>query len=327
VIADSIADIDPAAVRMALHAADRVGVAQACPAPWHPVQVTTNLPTTVKERVRAALTDLLARAAAAQAELDRRLSAETAAGTAERAAASDPADAQAAGAIAALVERAEAMFGRGFPLAIPLAPGMPGADALLSAAAQPHGADAASARQVLARAALVRPGSARLDAVLACGEITGAVTPEFAVHQRPHQPGEIWVALPGVPPGGRISLLASLPLGTVTGGNVAGFLVDEWVEVVPDAEQTTSVAFHYDAPTSAAPNVWLLGVLPPGQESWTAASAVAYVDEALELAKLRAVGSDAIPVLGQLLPAAYGWDLNPNQAGLDVVRLTEPVKA
>jgi len=51
---DSIAGIDPAAVRAALHAADRDGVAQACPAPWHPVEYATNLPTTVKERVRAA---------------------------------------------------------------------------------------------------------------------------------------------------------------------------------------------------------------------------------------------------------------------------------
>src|SRR5207248_486812 len=90
VIADSIAGIDPAAVRAALHAADRVGVAQACPAPWHPVEYATNLPTTVKERVRAALTDLLTRAGAAQAELDRRLADERDAATAARAGAGDP---------------------------------------------------------------------------------------------------------------------------------------------------------------------------------------------------------------------------------------------
>jgi hypothetical protein len=261
------------------------------------------------------------------AELDRRLAAETEASAAARPGPNDPADAQISGKIAALRERAEAMFGRGFPLAVPLVPSAAGADGCLRTDAQPAGADESSTRQVVARTALVRNATARLDAVLACAELTTDTAPKFVVHQQPLEPGEAWVALSGADlPGGRISLLAHLPLGAINDGTVAGFLIDEWVEVVPDAEQTTSIAFHYDAPTSAAPNVWLLGVLPPGRETWTAKDAVAYVDEALALAKLRAVSSDAIPVLGQLLPAALGWDLHPNLPGLDVSRLTAPTK-
>ena len=104
-------------------------------------------------------------------------------------------------------------------------------------------------------------------------------------------------------PGGRVSLVAVTPGTSLPARPPAGLFVDEWLEVVPSAEETTSVSFHYDAPTAAAPQVWLIGVPPIGFETWTPADAVRIVDEALELARLRmAVDADDVPDLGQLLP-------------------------
>jgi len=105
------------------------------------------------------------------------------------------------GAIDALRERAEAIFGRGFPLAVPLVPGAVGADAYLGEGAQPAGATPSAARQMIARMAVVRSAAARLNATLTCAELTRDATAAFVVHQQPPEPGVRWAALPGVPPG------------------------------------------------------------------------------------------------------------------------------
>jgi hypothetical protein len=99
--------------------------------------------------------------------------------------------------------------------------------------------------------------------------------------------------------------------------------IDEWVEVVPSAQETTSVAFHCEAPTATAPQTMLLGVPPPGLELWTAQAAHEVVSEALALAQLRLVDPDVLPQLGQLLPAFFTVE-NPagDAAGLDVESLT-----
>lgn len=124
--------------------------------------------------------------------------------------------------------------------------------------------------------------------------------------------------------GGRVSLVAVTPGPQLPTGTPAGLFVDEWLEVVPSAEETTSVSFHYDAPTAAAPQVWLLGAPPPGFEAWAPADALRVVQEALELAQLRMVEADDVPDLGQLLPAFVTAE-NPagDSIGLDVEHLTE----
>jgi hypothetical protein len=110
--------------------------------------------------------------------------------------------------------------------------------------------------------------------------------------------------------------------------NVTGLLVDEWVEVAPDAMETTSVAFHYDAPTSAPPQVMLLGLPYPTQETWTPADVIEVVDEALALSRIRMVTLDGLPDLGQLVPLFITPE-NPagDLAGLDIESLTRPETA
>ncbi|HEX8852057.1 MAG TPA: hypothetical protein VF754_01145, partial [Pyrinomonadaceae bacterium] len=185
------------------------------------------------------------------------------------------------------------------------------------------------------RAARVRDGAARLDDALMYAETLGGSSSSSALHfevgQLPYEKGDRWTALPflpGKPPtNARLSLVAHLP-GKLTpaaapsnvfvGTNgkplpLAGLLIDEWVEVVPSATETTGVAFHFNEPNARAPQSVLLAVPPDGRETWEAETIEAILLETLELAKLRAVDSaalqpadpNAISPVRQFLPALY----------------------
>jgi hypothetical protein len=89
-------------------------------------------------------------------------------------------------------------------------------------------------------------------------------------------------------------------------------VIDEWVEVLPGAEETTGVALHVDSPNAAPPNTILLAVPPDGRKVWDPALLEETVEETLSLARIRAVDlealhptdPDALTDVGQLLPAA-----------------------
>src|SRR5439155_21077104 len=125
-------------------------------------------------------------------------------------------------------------------------------------------------------------------------------------------------------PGGRLSLLLHepAPAATPTGAQLAGLLVDEWMEVVPNGDETTGIAFHHDAPGSAPPQAILLAVTPAKATHWSLDWIEAILLETLELAKLRAVDPDLLQDAGTLLPATW---LAFNRAG-DAVS-TDPALA
>ncbi|MCI4350593.1 MAG: hypothetical protein L3K15_03660 [Thermoplasmata archaeon] len=100
-----------------------------------------------------------------------------------------------------------------------------------------------------------------------------------------------------------------------TDSGVAGLLVDEWPEQVPDDTVTTGLAVHYNAPRAQAPQAWLLAVAPPGVLSWTENGldlVLQTILETIDLTKLRMVdllalsqskGGPTAP--GEYLPALY----------------------
>ncbi len=182
------------------------------------------------------------------------------------------------------------------------------------------------------RVARVRDGAARLDDALMYAETLGSGGAlHFEVGQLPYAKGDRWAALPFLPgkpaTNARLSLVAHLP-GKLTPnappGKVfvgadskplllAGLLIDEWVEVVPSASETTGLAFHFNEPNARAPQAVLLAVPPDGRETWEAETLEAILLETLELAKLRAVDaaalqppdSNALSPVSQFLPALY----------------------
>ena len=86
---------------------------------------------------------------------------------------------------------------------------------------------------------------------------------------------------------------------------LTGLLIDEWVEVVPNAKETTAIALQYDQPNSAPPQIILIAVPPELGVPWTVWSLQKVLLETLDLARIRAVDPDALDEIGHYLPALY----------------------
>ena len=267
----------------------------------------------------AALSAALARAAklgvsappeaggAALAELDRRAVAAAAATT-------DPA-------------RVAAVLGDGFRL-LPRVTAAAATDFVGSLADSTtlQGGDPLASVTWLQRAAHVRDGAARLETALMYGEATAGGQPlRLHVAQLPRRAGDRWAGLPATaqqPIGsGRLSLVVQSAAGVppAAGAPLAGLVVDEWTEVVPDRTHMTGLSFHVDQPDARAPQAILLAVPPTEAHAWSLSALEATVLETLELARLRLVDGEALatvpagsappgpepPRLGHYLPAIY----------------------
>jgi hypothetical protein len=137
-------------------------------------------------------------------------------------------------------------------------------------------------------------------------------TPTYHVAQIPYVPGEAWVGGPlgpnGRPSGSRLSLLVCAPGMDLSSldGDLSGLVIDEWTELVPNQEEQTGVAFHYDDPGAEAAQAILIAVPPEHSAThWSLGHLVAAIQETFELAKLRAVEPVDLGEWGQVLPATY----------------------
>jgi hypothetical protein len=83
---------------------------------------------------------------------------------------------------------------------------------------------------------------------------------------------------------------------------LAGLVIDEWIEKIPSPEQDTTIAFHYDAPNSEAPQCLLLAVSPNDRHDWTDDTIADVVLEAMDLMKIRAVDYRSVKELANFLP-------------------------
>jgi hypothetical protein len=104
--------------------------------------------------------------------------------------------------------------------------------------------------------------------------------------------------------------------------------IDQWVELLPvrerrgeavdapvDARHTTGVAFNAAAPLSRPPQALLLAVAPDNAR-WTTAAVMDVLEDALDLAKTRAVTLEQIYGAAAVLPALYeqSWSLQGEKA-------------
>jgi hypothetical protein len=127
--------------------------------------------------------------------------------------------------------------------------------------------------------------------------------------QMPYQDDDRWLAL-DYPPDLRIDtdkLLYTAHYAVLFNQNAVqcGLLLDEWTEVIPAAEETTGVTFHFDRPNSEPPQVMLLVTPPHFNGRWEWADLVDALHETLEMAKRRAVEPDQIAATdyARFLPA------------------------
>ena len=180
----------------------------------------------------------------------------------------------------------------------------------LDASTDAQGGDPLAASTWLTRAQRVREPVNRFSAALATAEIldTGERL-ELAVAQLPYTPSARWVGLPLAdgdrPPRGTVSVVVHRPVPVDVAGPLAALLVDEWVEVVPDPEETTAITFQLDPPSTAPPQSLLLAVPPIPGQPWTVGILQRVLAETFDLAKLRAVPGEALDVVGQYLPAVF----------------------
>ena len=163
----------------------------------------------------------------------------------------------------------------------------------------------------LQRMALVRPDTDTFQRVITAAELIGGsvAAADFRIAQLPHATGQRWAALPlaaGTTAVADLALTLHAP-GTIDFARpLAGLVCDGWTETIPDAEETTGLSFHYDAPGSRAPNSVLLAVpADPAATVWSFDELLDVVREAVALTRIRLVGPRQLNALGILLPTTY----------------------
>jgi hypothetical protein len=129
------------------------------------------------------------------------------------------------------------------------------------------------------------------------------------VAQLPHAPDARWVGLAFAseqerPDSGRLSLVLHQAAAPAAAAPWVGLLLDEWSELIPARTEDTAVAFHYDDSGAEAAQTVLIAVPPTQAPNWDMSTLLNTLNETLDLAKMRAVDGDLLP-LGQLLPAIY----------------------
>ncbi len=163
------------------------------------------------------------------------------------------------------------------------------------------------------RMARVRENVAWFDDALQYAEaLNNGDALTLQVAQLPQADGDRWVGLPFIPdkpvPPGRLSLIVHIPEAIdFTQPAIAGLLIDEWVEVVPNASETTGVVFQYNQPDSVAPQAILVAAHPNPVEQafWTIPWLQQVLRETISLVHMRAVTPDLLDETAHYLPAAY----------------------
>jgi hypothetical protein len=156
----------------------------------------------------------------------------------------------------------------------------------------------------------LRPGLYALDMGRMLAHAFGNPFPDFQPVQFPYAADDYWLGLeyPAefAPEGDYLSLL--LINSQVFSGSdtrLVGLIMDEWTEIIPQRQEVTGLAFHYDQPDAQAPQNLLLVVSPDVASNWSWDNLVHTLHETLDLAKIRAVEPDHIDdsLFAQVLPA------------------------
>ncbi|MEO7854408.1 MAG: hypothetical protein ABIR94_19480, partial [Rubrivivax sp.] len=182
----------------------------------------------------------------------------------------------------------------------------------------------------------VREHTGFFNDVLTAAEGLGVFTQggDFKLLQTSAQidkPIKRWGALPpaaGDDLRGVVAVVAHAPgaLNTLAGDEtMAGLFIDEWSETIPATQETTGLSFHFDAPGARAPQSMLLAVPHDlSQPNWTLDALLGVVDEAMALARLRAVRPQDLQGVGLLLPGLYlSNNFKRDVPSLDFAKLIE----
>jgi hypothetical protein len=235
--------------------------------------------------------DLVVRARSVAAELTRRVDSATTETAARK--------------------RLAIVFGDAFRVLVPFTPVESAISQALTQGPSPA-PSAADIREWLRVGALARAPLDRYHRLTMLQRAFAVAPAALTVTQVPHAPNTPWVALPFANEAARpvsgtiaLALFGGNPPLPVANAQWAGLLLDEWTELIPNREESTALAFHYDDPGAEAPQAVLIAVPPDNAENWSLDTVIAVLRETIELAKLRAVDGDLLRVLSQILPATF----------------------
>ncbi|HEX6716045.1 MAG TPA: hypothetical protein VF088_02985 [Pyrinomonadaceae bacterium] len=123
--------------------------------------------------------------------------------------------------------------------------------------------------------------------------VFGKNEPQLIPIQLPFKAGDGWLALEFDPAqsldGERLLYTAHHATAPNPATATCGLLLDEWTELIPKQDETAGLAFHFDRPNSEPPQTWLLVTSPRMRGNWRWTDLTSALDEALKLARLRAV--------------------------------------
>lgn len=182
--------------------------------------------------------------------------------------------------------------------------------AALAASTTQQGGDPLAVHMWFTRSAQVREPVSRLATCLRTSEVLAAgASLSLTVAQLPFRTGERWVGLPllagGVMPQSKLSIALQAKTAPDTSKPIAGLLIDEWIEKVPNASETTALTFQLDPPNAMPPQNVLVAVPPAPGQDWTTETLRRVLTETLDLAKLRGVDDRLLGATTQYLPGIY----------------------
>lgn len=172
----------------------------------------------------------------------------------------------------------------------------------------------------------VRERIAGFDTMEMWAENFDVELPEKAVIQFPFEADEqngiatdYWLGIEYpeeyVPTGDKLSLVIQNPLQLTSSDQIAkaGLLIDEWVEIIPNRNETTGITFNYDQPDAKAPNTLLMAVTPQQTGQWCWDDLVYTLNDTLEMVKNRSVEPEQLEnsVFGQILPGIMNEIIPP----------------
>ena len=87
-----------------------------------------------------------------------------------------------------------------------------------------------------------------------------------------------------------------------------GLLIDEWIEIIPQKEETTGITFNYDQPDAEPPQSLLLAVPPEETGKWEWDDLVYTILDTMDLYKTRLIEPEQIDksIFTQVLPGVLG---------------------
>lgn len=95
--------------------------------------------------------------------------------------------------------------------------------------------------------------------------------------------------------------------------NRVGLLIDEWIEIIPNKEETSGITFNYDQPDAEPPQSLLLAVTPEVKGKWQWDNLLYTLEDTLDLSKIRVIEPEHLDdsMFSQVLPGILGEAIPP----------------